>query len=117
MRLNETEFWGAPPIDSYGPGFFRIGGEMHEGNLLLVGGKAQSWHGLDDIAPLIAAKDSFDVLFIGTGAEIAPLDPELAARLAAADLHPDPMATPPACRTYNVLLAEGRRVAAALLAV
>lgn len=117
MRLNEIDFSGAPPIDGYGPGFFRIAGARHEGHLLLLNGQAMDWGGLSDTQPLLDAKDSFDILFIGTGAEIAPLTPEQAAHFAEMDLHPDLMATPPACRTYNVLLAEGRRVAAALLAV
>lgn len=51
------------------------------------------------------------------GAEIAPLDRDLRAALEAAGIGVEIMATPPACRTYNVLLAEGRRIGAALLPV
>jgi len=58
-----------------------------------------------------------DVLFVGTGAETAHLPATLRARLEAAGLGVEAMATPPACRAYNVLLSEGRRIAAALLPV
>lgn len=117
MRMGETEFWGAPPIDSYAQGAFRVAGQVHQGHLLLLSGKAQSWKGTDDLSTILAARAEFDVLFIGTGAQIAPL-PEAAQReFATADIHPELMATPQACRSYNVLLAEGRRVAAALLAL
>lgn len=117
MRLNEIDYSGAPPIDSYGPGFFRIAGEPHEGNLLLLGGKALTWKGYDDLETIIAGADSFDVLFIGTGAEIAQLPEKTMTILTEAGIPPDLMATGPACRTYNILLAEGRRVAAALIAI
>jgi len=57
------------------------------------------------------------VLLIGKGADIAPLTRETRAALEAAGLGFEVMSTPSACRTYNVLLTEGRRVAAALVAM
>ena len=63
---------------------------------------------------------SFDVLLVGTGAAVAAPAPgfsEMRARLEAAGAGVDVMTTPSAARTYNVLLAEGRRVAAALMPV
>jgi uncharacterized protein len=57
------------------------------------------------------------VLFVGTGAEIAHIPPELRVALEDVGIGVEIMSSPAACRTYNVLLSEGRRVAAALLPV
>lgn len=118
MRLSEVRFDTGQPVDSYGPGFFRIAGAVHAGPLLILPVTGLTpWTGLSDAAPLLAAADRIDVLFIGMGAEIAPLDASLRAALETAGIGVEIMATPPACRTYNVLLAEGRRIGAALLPV
>ena len=117
MRITEVHFEGAPPVDGYGPGFFRLGGAVHRGPLALLPSGAAPWGGLPDVAPFLAEAARFDVLFLGMGAEICPLDPGLRAALEAAGLGVEVMATPPACRTYNVLLSEGRRIAAGLVPV
>ncbi len=117
MRINEIRFDGAPPIDGYGPGFFRIGGAVHRGPVLLLPAGVAAWSGLPEIAPILAAAPGFDVLFLGMGSEIRPLEPSLRQALEAAGIGVEIMATPPACRTYNVLLSEGRRIAAGLLPV
>lgn len=57
------------------------------------------------------------MLFLGLGPEIRPLDPALRAALEEAGLGVEIMATPTACRLWNVLIAEGRRVAAGLMPV
>jgi len=57
------------------------------------------------------------VIFIGTGAEIAHLPADFRTLFDEAGIGVEPMASPAACRTYNVLLSEGRRIAAALLPV
>jgi uncharacterized protein len=122
MRLNEVEFPGQPPIESYGRGGFRVGGYAHMGGLLILPERLTLWTYAEPLEPAhfaeaVAAADSFDVLLIGTGAEPAPLPPTVRAALEAAGAAPEPMATPAACRTYNVLVAEQRRVAAALIPV
>lgn len=117
MRLNEIRYDAGLPIDGYGPGFFRVGGKVHQGPLLVLPDGAQAWAGLDDSGPLIAAAARIDVLFLGTGAEIAHPPGALRAALDAAGVGVEPMATPAACRTYNILLSEGRRIGAALLPV
>jgi len=123
MRMNEIRFEGPRPIDSYYPGGFRIGGELHSGSLLLIGAEVlplpvASPGQLDAAAlcPAFERAGAFDVLLIGAGAEIAPLPRALREALEEHGLGAEIMATPSACRTYNVLLAEGRRVAAALIA-
>lgn len=117
MRMNEVSFEGGTPIDGYGPGFFRIAGAAHSGPLLVLPGDYGAWAGLPDVHPFVAAADDIDVLFIGTGAEIGPIPADVRGRLEAAGIGVEVMATPSACRTYNVLLSEGRRVGAALMPV
>ncbi|MBP7240583.1 Mth938-like domain-containing protein [Amaricoccus sp.] len=117
MRVTEVRYEGAPPVEGYGPGFFRIAAQIHRGPLALMPSGVVPWTGLPDIAPFLAEAGRFDVLFLGMGAEIRPLDPAIRAALEAAGVGVEIMATPPACRTYNVLLSEGRRIAAGLIPV
>ncbi|WP_371059342.1 Mth938-like domain-containing protein [Rhodosalinus sp. 5P4] len=117
MRLNEVVYTDAVPVDGYGPGFFRVGGEAREGPLLLSHRGAASWGGYDDHESLLALAGDVDVLFVGTGAEIAHIPADLRARLEEAGIGVEVMATGPACRSFNVLLSEGRRIALAALPV
>ena len=117
MQLTEISFGEARPIDGYGPGFFRVGGEVFEGHVLCLPDGVRLWGGFDAPEALTALAGALDVLLIGTGAEIAPPPAPLRRALEAAGVAPEPMASPSAARTYNVLLSEGRRVGAALLTV
>ena len=117
MRLTEITYTDAQPVEGYGPGFFRIGGEVRQGPLAVLPSGVNAWGGYEDTAPLIAAAGQIDVLFIGTGAEIAHIPADLRAALEEAGLGVEAMASPAACRTYNVLLSEGRRVGLALIPV
>ncbi len=117
MRMNEVQFDDSRPVDAYGPGFFRVGGERIEGPVLLVPNGVSSWEGYADAAALVAVAGQIDVLLLGTGAEIAHPPAELRRAVEAAGLGLEVMASAAACRTYNVLLAEGRRVGAAMLPV
>lgn len=117
MRMNEVQFDDSNPVDSYGPGFFRVGGQVLEGAVLLLPSGASVWGGYEDAAALVAVAGQVDVLLLGTGAEIAHPPAALRRAVEAAGLGLEVMASPAACRTYNVLLAEGRRVGAAMLPV
>lgn len=117
MRLNEITYTDAQPIEGYGPGFFRIGGEVIEGGVLTGPTGTGGWAGYDDPDPLLALAGQVDVLFLGTGAEIAHIPAALRAQLEEAGLGIEVMSSPSAARTYNVLLSEGRRIALALLPV
>lgn len=117
MRLNEITFTDARPVDGYGPGFFRIGGAVIEGPALAGPKGAVLWGGFDDAAPLMALAGNIDVLFVGTGSEIAHIPSNLRTALEDAGLGVEVMASPAACRTYNILLSEGRRIALAVLPV
>ncbi|KUF11492.1 Mth938-like domain-containing protein [Pseudoponticoccus marisrubri] len=117
MRLNEITYTDAVPVEGYGPGFFRVGGTVHDGPLLLWDKGRSDWGGLQDHATLLSMAGHVDVLFVGTGAEIAHLPADLRTALEEAGLGVETMNSPAACRTYNVLLSEGRRVALAALPV
>lgn len=117
MRLSEIAFGNVHPVEGYGPGFFRIAGTVQQGATFVLPDRAGPWEGLADPGPFVAAAARIDVLFVGTGPEIAPLPPPFRAALEAAGIGVEIMNTPAACRTYNICLSEGRRVAAALLPV
>jgi uncharacterized protein len=115
--MNEITYTDALPVEGYGPGFFRVGGEVHNGAMLLWDKGRADWGGLEDVETVLGLAGSVDVLFVGTGAEIAHLSPILRTSLENAGLGVEVMNSPSACRTYNVLLSEGRRVALAVVAV
>ncbi|WP_085308258.1 Mth938-like domain-containing protein [Planktotalea arctica] len=117
MRMTEIEFNDAQPVEGYGPGFFRIAGKVIEAPMIVTASGARPWGGFDDVEPLLAMAGEIDVIFIGTGDEIAYLPKGLRARLDEVGIGAEAMNSPAACRTYNVLVNDGRRVAAALLAV
>jgi uncharacterized protein len=119
VRQAEVDFSGRLPIDGYGAGGFRVAGAVHRGPLALLPEGVVRWAGLPDLAPFLERAAGFDVLLVGTGAELRPVPGLGAARAALEAVGPgvELMPTPSACRTYNVLLAEGRRVAAALMPV
>lgn len=111
---------GARPIDGYGPGAFRIAGELHRGPLAVLPGGLLAWAGLHDLSIFADRADEIDVLLVGLGATLVQPGADFLAeraRLEAVGIGVEFMVTPSACRTYNVLLAEGRRVAAALVPV
>ncbi|WP_298257032.1 Mth938-like domain-containing protein [uncultured Litoreibacter sp.] len=117
MKLTEITYDTAPPVDSYGPGFFRVGGEIIEGPVLLLPTERFAWGGFEDRDTILSRAKLLDVLFVGTGAEITHIPAALRNALDAAEIGVELMATPTACRTYNVLLSEGRRIGAALIPV
>lgn len=116
MQFHEVTFDGATPVDGYGPGFFRVADAVTRGPILLTAERLIRWDG-EDIAPVVALAGEIDVLFFGTGAETAYAPKPLREAFEDKGVGVEPMATPSACRTYNVLLAEGRRIALAALPV
>jgi uncharacterized protein len=119
MRTYEVSFEGRLPIDGYGPGGFRVAGAVHRGPLALLPEGVLPWGGLPDLSPFLERVADFDVLLVGVGAGLVPFQGLAAIRRAveAKGAGVEAMATPSACRTYNVLLGEGRRVAAALMPI
>ncbi len=115
---------GRQVIESYGDGRFRVSGVPLEGSLLVLPTATFPWSAadvagitLDSLGPLLSSDPPLEILLVGTGKRLVPLHPTLKAQLRERGIGADPMDTGAACRTYNVLMAEGRRVAAALLAV
>lgn len=117
MQMHEISFSHATPIDGYGPGFFRVGGTVFHGPVCVTETGVRSWGGLDDTQPLLDLLGEVDVIFLGTGTEIAHIPTALRSVLEEAGIGVETMNSPAACRTFNVLLSEGRRVAVALLPV
>lgn len=117
MRLTEVTYESAQPIESYGPGFFRVAGQVLHGPVLITPWDAGPWGGLQDSAAPLALIGKIDVLFVGMGAEIAHVPADFRARLEEAGIGVEVMNSPAAARTYNVLLSEGRRIAAALMPI
>lgn len=105
-------------IQSYGPAGFRIGNKQYETPVIVMPSRTQEWSGeltIDALAPLFETIPLPEILLIGTGARHEMIDPALRALLKAKGLGLDTMDSGAACRTFNILLSEGRRVAAALL--
>ena len=117
MRLNEVTYGGGLPVEGYGPGFFRIGGEVRRGAVRVLPSGVEAWGGVEDLGAILAAAGDIDVRLLGTGPEIAHAPDAVRERLEAAGIGVEVMASPAACRSYNVLLGEGRRVALAALPV
>ena len=112
------------PIDAYGNGGFRFAGMSHRGSLLCLPDGIWAWpvSSMRDLseaalAPVLARADALDFFLIGTGADPAALPAALRECFREAGLSVDAMATGPAVRTYNILLAENRRAGAGLIAV
>ncbi|MBM3533611.1 MAG: hypothetical protein FJX60_11315 [Alphaproteobacteria bacterium] len=115
---------GRQVIESYGDGRFRVSGIQIEGALLVLPTATFPWAAgnvasmtLESLAPVLGADPPVEILLVGCGQRLTPLPPALKAALRERGIGADPMGTGAACRTYNVLMAEGRRVAAALLPV
>ena len=114
----------AAPIDAYGNGGFRFSGMSHIGSLICVPRGIYAWYvktaieiTAESLQPLMAHAKDIDVVLIGTGGSQIFLNAEVRAVFGEAGLIMETMTTGAAARTYNVLLAEQRAVAAALIAV
>lgn len=112
-------------IQSYKENRFRISGRLYEGGVIVMPEKSHEWNirrnvselKLSDFKILLDRAKEIDVLLMGCGAQMCFLKPEMALALKEGGLKVETMDTGAACRTYNVLMAEGRQVAAALIPV
>ena len=111
------------PVDGYGAGGFTFARMSHRGSILALPSGIHGWAidplkvMIDDFAPVLAEREKIDILLIGTGLEMLRLPKPVREALAQTGLMADTMATGHAVSTYNLLFAEKRRVAAALIAV
>jgi uncharacterized protein len=114
----------AAPIEAYGKGGFAFDDMSHRGSLLCLPDGIWAWpvtrpDQIDrySLERIFASANSIDTLIVGTGTEVWLPSPELREALRAVRVVLDPMQTGPAIRTFNIMLGERRRVAAALIAV
>ena len=122
MSPAPARFPGQAPIDAYGNGGFRFAGISHRGSILCLPSGIQAWEPVQpldvhSLAPALAEKDTLGFLVLGTGRRQELPVRELRRAFAEAGVALEAMDTGAACRTYNMLLAEGREVGAALIAV
>lgn len=122
--IRDAHFPGRAPIDAYGNGGFRFADMSHRGSLLCLPSGIYGWPlrtfaeiDAEALSRLFGEADEIDVFLIGAGTAPARIAPALSEKLHAARISADAMTTGAAVRTFNVLLAEERRVAAALIAV
>jgi uncharacterized protein len=112
------------PIEAYGNGGFRFGGMSHRGSILCLPSGIWGWpvgsiEALDRaaLAEILALAGKITFGLIGTGPSLVRPSRDVRAAFDEAGLWLEAMDTGAAARTYNVLLAEGRPIAAALIAV
>ena len=124
MKMRTAHFPDTAPIDAYGNGGFRFAGMSHRGSIMALPSGIYAWEPAD---PAALTMDDFGlldtcaplprVLLLGLGARLDSFPTALMTELRTRGIQPEPMDTGAAARTYNVLLAEGRSVGAALVAV
>ena len=112
------------PIDAYGAGGFRFAEMSHRGSLLCLPDSMWAWpvtrpQEIDrtSLARVFEQASGIDTLIIGTGNDVWLPPQELREALRRLHVGIDAMQTGPAIRTYNIMVGERRRVAAALIAV
>jgi len=115
---------GAQIIQSYAGGSFRVSGNVYESAIIVSAERTVPWDVSrfdaltgEDFQPIIDDISNIDVVLMGTGAQMQFLPAPLKKALRVQGLSIDVMDTGAACRTYNVLMAEGRRVVTLLMPV
>jgi uncharacterized protein len=124
MEINPLRAGDRLTVEGYGAGTFKVAGGEVTGSMLIRAERFDPWP-VEDVRtieaagadPLTGLAGEIDVLILGTGASLVAPAPELRRRLREAGIGVEIMNTPAACRTYNLLVAEGRRVAAAVVAM
>ena len=124
MSPASARYPGRAPIDAYGNGGFRFADMSHRGSILCLPSGIYAWPPVEPgdlepgaFAPVFAEKEPLGLLLLGTGRRQQLPGAEVRRAFVAAGVALEAMDTGAACRTYNVLLAEGRPAGAALLAV
>jgi len=118
MELTAVNPAGRQIIERYGAGGFRVSGVIYAGPVLVFSDRTLPWVAAaptaESLAPVVEHR-GIELLLLGLGRRIAPVPPALRVWLKGEGIAVEPMDTGAACRTYTVLIAEDRRVAAALL--
>ena len=118
MELTPLVPAGRQVIERYSASGFRVSGAVYAGPVLVFPDLTLLWAEAaltaESLAPVVE-HGGVELLLLGLGRHMAPVAADLRAALKASGIVVEPMDTGAACRTYNVLLGEERRVAAALL--
>ncbi|PKA39793.1 Mth938-like domain-containing protein [Rhizobium sullae] len=124
IEIREAHFPGRAPVDTYGNGGFRFADMSHRGSILCLPSGIYGWEmdmskplSVDNFQRVLDEAGDIEVLLVGTGTELRRLPSELKHALKVRGISSDPMSTGAAVRTFNIMLAESRAVAAALIAV
>ena len=120
----------APPsrqrqvIEGYGGGGFRVSGTVHVGSILVLAARTLPWPvasaeqiTVESLSPVIDAAAEVELLLLGCGSQMGAAPAEVRAALKTSGIAVEAMDTGAACRTFNLLMAEDRLTAAALIAV
>lgn len=125
MRRRETPAYAVPPIDGFGEGGFRVAGARREGHVLIIDGTTKAWPvdgdpralTASDFSAFLARADTPDMVVLGLGRTLVHPPAEVRQAFREAGVGLEALDTATACRTYNLLAGEARRVCAALIAV
>ena len=125
MRRRETPAYAVPPIDGFGEGGFRVAGARREGHVLIIDGTTKAWPvdgdpralTASDFSAFLARADTPDMVVLGLGRTLVHPAAEVRQAFREAGVGLEALDTATACRTYNLLAGEARRVCAALIAV
>ena len=121
VKLHLDRLDGLNAFSGYGEGYVVVNQRRHTRSLVVLPDRLiDPWapHSARDVVPESFAEIEplpLEILLVGTGERMHLLHPRLIARLAARRIGVEVMDTRAACRTYNILLGEGRKVAAALV--
>jgi Uncharacterized conserved protein len=125
MRRRETPAYAVPPIDAFGEGGFRVGGARRDGHVLIIDGTTKAWPVTGDPRALtpehfkafLDRADKPDMVVLGLGEKLVHPPAQVRKAFREAGVGLEVLDTATACRTYNLLAGEARRVCAALIAV
>ena len=120
MKLHASAPGAAHTFTGYGEGYVLVNGERRDKSLVVLPDRIEAWR--PDAFDRLSAEDfaflgglDVDIVLLGTGARQRFPHPRLTRDLAQAGIGLEVMDVQAACRTYNILVAEERKVAAALL--
>lgn len=123
IYMRQTQYLGKSPIEAYGQGGFRFSATSHKGGLLCLPSGFYALESdidsiiLNGVDLIIKHSDEIEVLLIGTGVELEPINQEIINNIKKYKISIDIMNTGACVRTYNILLSEDRAVAALLYPV
>ena len=127
MGLTPTISVGRQHVEAYGDGGFRVSGKRWQGSVLVFREQNIAWPvktfaeiEIVHLMPVIEPADpglKIEILLLGCGRQMELVGPDLRAHLRNSGISIEPMDTGDACRTYNVLANENRKVAVALIAI